>query len=137
MLKFIIIVTCCIYFTQPTVQALAADASKDGNMLLGLCGPFVDGLDNHLLKHQNTDSIANGYCIGYLSGIQSINRIMQFIPKSRNLFCIPKENGIPIDQLARIVVKYLRDNPSQLHQNDILLVITALETAFPCIPPQK
>lgn len=137
MSKYFLITICCMLFVQSSVQAYAADEKKDGNRFLSLCAPFVDGLDSQASTHRNHEAIAEGYCIGYFNGLQSLNRIMQFMPDNRSLFCIPKENGIPIPQLARIVVKYLRDNPSHLHNDDILLVIAALQEAFPCVTPQK
>jgi len=50
--------------------------------------------------------------------------------KGRILFCAP--DGVISGQAARIVIKYLRDHPEELHQPDYALTIAALHAAFPC-----
>ena len=44
--------------------------------------------------------------------------------------CIPEE--ATNFELARVVVKYLNDHPNQLHKSYRLLVMLALEDAYPC-----
>jgi hypothetical protein len=47
-------------------------------------------------------------------------------------FCVPKE-GVSNIQAARIVVKYLKENPEKQHDLGITLAIQALSKAFPCL----
>jgi len=35
-------------------------------------------------------------------------------------------------QAARIVVKYLKEHPGDLHANGVILTVAALKEAFPC-----
>jgi hypothetical protein len=51
---------------------------------------------------------------------------------SQGLICLPKEKPQTVGQLARIVVKYLEDNPKQLHEPAASLATVALSKAFPC-----
>ena len=46
-------------------------------------------------------------------------------------FCL-REWGISNSHAARIVVKQLRDYPEELHRNEFVLAIWALNVAFPC-----
>jgi hypothetical protein len=47
--------------------------------------------------------------------------------------CIPQNASLL--QLARVVVKWLRDHPDQLQKPKAILVQQALQDAFPCAPP--
>jgi len=46
-------------------------------------------------------------------------------------FCIP-DSGIPVIQAARIIVKYLKEHPEQLHEDGMGLTVAALKDSFPC-----
>ncbi|MFP6801731.1 MAG: Rap1a/Tai family immunity protein, partial [Pseudomonadales bacterium] len=47
-------------------------------------------------------------------------------------FCVPEgENGVTAGQLRKIVVKYLNENPEELHLTAGSLVSNALNEAFP------
>lgn len=46
------------------------------------------------------------------------------------MFCVPK--GAMLMQLVRVVEKYLREHPEQLHIHQAALVTKALQVAFPC-----
>jgi hypothetical protein len=50
--------------------------------------------------------------------------------KDAEMTCIPSE--VNQAQLARILVKWLRDHPERLHEQDFLLTFNALHEAFPC-----
>ena len=44
--------------------------------------------------------------------------------------CYPK--GVTTGQLIKVVVKFLQDNPKDLHIMDVALIEEALHKAFPC-----
>ena len=46
-------------------------------------------------------------------------------------------DGVKREQVVRIVVKYLEDNPKDLHRDEGLLVAAALVAAYPCKPADK
>ena len=48
----------------------------------------------------------------------------------KRFYCLPDEatNG----QMYEVVMKYLRDNPEQLHTPFRFLIVLAFEKAFPC-----
>lgn len=45
--------------------------------------------------------------------------------------CLPDD--APIAQYARVVVRWLREHPEKLHEPKSMLVMEALEDAFPCL----
>lgn len=62
------------------------------------------------------------YLKGFLDGYGAV-------PGSQ--FCLP-ENGFSVDQIRRVVVKWLQTHPQQLHIHSTEAVMTALSQAFPC-----
>lgn len=68
-----------------------------------------------------------GYVIGILDGMQLVFGVR---PES-TLFCPPK-SGMSSDQQIRIVIKYLEDNPKELHTSARMSVLLAYDKAFPC-----
>lgn len=51
-----------------------------------------------------------------------------------NAVCLPDEvnSAVGLEQLVRVVLKYLEDNPESLHIEAWGLVVVALVEAFPC-----
>jgi hypothetical protein len=71
-------------------------------------------------------------CLNYINGVTDVVHL--FPPKTddgRQLVCFPKET-VTTGQLARVVLKYLRDHPEELNQARIKLVLVALGKTWPC-----
>lgn len=101
----------------------------DGNELLKRCGLLVSYMDG-----ETSDIPPSGemmFCAGFMQGITNMNLLYQEVLKSDAQFCLP-EWGISNSHAARIVVKHLRDHPEELHRNEFVLAIWALNVAFPC-----
>lgn len=49
----------------------------------------------------------------------------------KKFYCLPR-SGLAGEQGLRIIDKYLRDNPAQLHQGAAWAVISAFREVFPC-----
>ena len=78
-----------------------------------------------------TSTFGAGSCLGLMYGILVMKTFyVTNTQKGRILFCAP--DGVISGQAARIVIKYLRDHPEELHQPDYALTIAALHAAFPC-----
>lgn len=67
-----------------------------------------------------------GYVVGFINGIQAAVTAS----KTERLFCPP--DGWTAAQMARVVHKYLTENPAELHEPALLVSFTALSRAFPC-----
>lgn len=129
---------------------------EDGNGVLDYCGVVVDQLDSRPSQNdQQTKGLKFGWCVGYLqatqehivnwrmsAGIQLMAQEGQgkmsspFIRADETFVntCIP--NKASVAQLARVVVKWLREHPEKLHEPKSFLVMEALKDNFPCSAPK-
>jgi len=103
-------------------------AFASGNKLLNQCNAAIDFMDN---KPANPDFGALGFCLGMMQGVTNTNAMYEVQLGKDALFCAP-EKGLNNGQAARIVVKYLKDNPKELHRHGTILTISALMQAYPC-----
>lgn len=71
------------------------------------------------------------FCLGMMQEITNTNMFYQTFFKSDALLCLP-ERGIRNIEAARVVVKCLRDHPSELQRNECVLALSALTDAYPC-----
>ncbi len=103
--------------------------ASDGNGLLTQCQALVRMMDNQQLSQ--IASMEVGQCLGMVEGVRGVLLIYeQNVPKNLRV-CFP-EGGINNGQAARIVTKYLHDNPAELNEDATLLTILAFKTAYPC-----
>jgi hypothetical protein len=106
-----------------------AALATDGNTLLKNCQAVVRLMDNEQVS--NTNSMEVGHCFGMVEGVRGTLFIYEeSIPKNLRV-CLP-EGGINNGQAARIISKYLHDNPASLNEDATLLAILAFKTAYPC-----
>ena len=117
--------TVVLFAMSLSVSVIAQEPrySLTGNDLLRRCdGPF------------STDAerlAAINFCQGYLQGMQQMHHVVIGIRNAAPLYCEPTGTG-NYDQLQRVVVKWLKANPEQLHRDSRVLVTRALMEAFPC-----
>ena len=121
----------CIF---PLVFALVvalhsnAAVASDGNRLLQACGDverFKDG------GNSRSNLMGIGFCFGLMEGITFSNELYKLRAPGKEFLCLPK-GGVTNGQAARVVLRYLRDHPEQLHENAFFLAVMALRDAFPC-----
>jgi len=105
----------------------------DGILLLKQCTPIVSFLDNEGNVPSNVENtFAAGFCLGMAQGITNMNLAYQYTMQ-KTLFCLPT-GGIQNSQAVRVIVKYLKEHPEQLHEQEGSLAIIAFIQAFPCPP---
>jgi hypothetical protein len=109
--------------------ATHANAEITGNNLLQWCNAAVKYDEKvEMTKDERTDGIM---CMYYLNGFVSSLQITTELYKPRRaLTCIPSDGSMY--QIARLVVKQLKNRPEDLHKEPGLNVALALATAFPC-----
>ena len=101
---------------------------ESGNSLLGKCQDAVSFQDTS--KAKNSENAV--YCWGFVSGVMSTMQVGNTAPKMMNA-CIPESNpSVTAGQAVRIVTKYLKARPENLHLPSTLLVMDAFRKAFPC-----
>src|SRR5690606_38968927 len=103
------------------VVALHSNAvvASDGNKLLQDCGDmerFVDG------GNSTSNLMGIGFCLGLMEGITNSNALYQVRAPGKEFLCLPK-GGVTNGQAARVVLRYLRDHPEQLHENAFVLAV--------------
>ena len=102
---------------------------QDGSFLLQACDAAIKQSDGGELSQQ--ESLAALYCASYISGFLDAMSLTAFSTKGQKNVCTP-DQGIANDQAARILVKYLRENPEILHKSARTSLYVALAKAFPC-----
>lgn len=97
--------------------------SLTGNDVLRRCdGPYTNDMEKLAFT---------SFCTGYLQGLQQMQHVVIGLRNVPPLYCEPTESG-NYDQLQRVVIKWLKNNPDQLHRDARVLVTKALMEAFPC-----
>ena len=106
-----------------------AATKDDGNQLLKSCEAALTVADGVVQTLEG--SLMAGFCLGFVQGMSQMNDFyVSNTQKGRILFCTP--DGVTSGQAARLVVKYLRDHPELLHEDEFVLAVWALNVAFPC-----
>jgi hypothetical protein len=118
--------------TSPTTST-----KNDGNRLLENCGALVRHADSGFTDSTNT--FGSSWCLGYLSGFAegfdsmamvSAKTFADYQTMRSTYICFP--DGSTIGQYARVLVKFLKDHPERLHEDESVLVLAGLGQAFPC-----
>jgi Rap1a immunity proteins len=90
-------------------------------------------------KEQTTaaEDTASAACVLYVAGIlrgaelgSSLTRLEANDTTLPKLFCRP--DNVESGQVAKIVLKFVRENPEKANEETALLVMRALVRAFPC-----
>jgi hypothetical protein len=69
----------------------------------------------------------DSFCVGYVSAV--VDAVVSDVDR-RKFFCIP--NGVTYDQLMKVAVKYLEQDPKNLHWSAHALVHNAILDAYRC-----
>lgn len=101
--KLVMITALAMLLGSPTSYA----AIVSGNSLVQYC-------------EQDDNTFSNGFCYGYMVGVYE---------KMEDVIICPP-NGVTINQIASIVMKYLKENPEDLHLSARSLASLALAEAF-------
>lgn len=124
-----------LVFASPT-PSVARDESdylfNDGNALLTVCGQFVSAVEKSAPLTQR-DQASLVACATYLRGFSHGVAVLSNEPEQGHGYCI--DSSVPTIQIARVIVKSLKDSPADLHYHPAPLVVKALRRAFPCQKP--
>jgi hypothetical protein len=74
---------------------------------------------------------AYGHCMGYVQGFIDAMALSNSLHPGQPFFCFPT-SGIRVEQMMRVIEKYLRDHPNELHMPLGAEVGLALAKGFPC-----
>jgi hypothetical protein len=110
--------------------ARSAQGWPDGAELLRDSIPAVAVADGKASELSADDLTLSVYCTDYVSGFLDGLALVNTMNQTLNI-CLPNA-GITNDQAVRIVVKYLRDNPAELHKTARSSLLVSFALAFPC-----
>jgi len=114
---------------NPVTNGDVRQRADDGNGFLEKGSAAVRADDGEQVSQH--DMIGAGYCLGYLLGFADAESLSSALEGNKPLLCLPKQ-GLRNLQAARMVTKWLKDHPSELHKNGRISVVVALKEAFPC-----
>ena len=103
----------------------AQEGQETGNDLLTRCELAVR-VPPQQESMRPEDAVDAAFCIGFVSGIARVVAVLP--PKLRS--CVP--GGSTAGQWVRVVVRFLSDHAEALHEAGEVLVLRALQDAFPC-----
>ena len=115
------------------LPAIGYAGVHDGNDLLQKCNNVIkiyeDGIaEGEITKIMSADA---SFCNGMMQGMTNTIIFFDAFQVTQSIVCLPK-NGISNGQAAKVVIKYLKEHPDQLHVADSGLAFLALMEAFPC-----
>ncbi len=106
-------------------------------MLLNACKPALK-LES---KIEARDAARASFCMGYIAGINDAHFFTSAVTPDiaekyedvvkRQKYCIP--HWITAKKMISVIVKFLENNPSKLHDPAGLLVMMAFTESFPCL----
>ncbi len=103
-----------------------AQVRATGNDLLRMCAN-ASKIGN--LSGKDVDEAT--YCLGYVLGLSQGLEIGQRIAgDTQTVACAPR--AATAGQLALVIEKWLRENPTRLHESAVILASSALRDSFPC-----
>ena len=118
------LVATCLALASPAPGASQAD----GHQLLKYCSI---ALRDDPEDTSRTEIFGGAYCLGLVQWVLGVGALYQAKTGQSALGCIPVD-GKTNQDFVRVVVTFLRDNPSMLDAPDSALAIMALSAAFPC-----
>src|SRR5260370_21756411 len=109
-------------------------AGADGNEILKKCQQAIRQYDDQPSNPSLGDSLDAGWCLGWVGSVIEMNYLHRdFADKTHPIsadmfyFCAPV-GGFTAIQAVRIIVKYLKEHPEDLHHNGMALTDLALKS---------
>jgi len=107
--------------------ARAAEGPMNGSRLLEYC--------QEAEKENPANAFRAAYCMAYVDGTLRGWEAGAYVRDGSPNYCLPP--SATLGQLVKVVSRYLSDNPSALGGRGEILVITAVQKAYPCAPKGK
>jgi len=130
--KFCIATFIVISLFIPRNVWAADNTLTSGTELLRQCQAGERIIDDRRYIATQQDAIGAGYCIGMVMGISSSqNTYSDSLPiRHEYKVCLP--DGTTTEQNLRVVLKYLRNHPEELHRPGFDLIFKAFLEAYRC-----
>ena len=120
----------CTFVLMLLCPPILAQLKHDGNALSEECAVAL-----RTAEHPDVmDGLNTGVCFGLVDGIRETLTLWNTVDSQHNEAkfhgCIPTE--VTVEEAVKVVMKYLNDNPTQLHHRDAFLIAIALAKGYPC-----
>ena len=83
---------------------------------------FYSGNELKEQCNKPTGSYNRGICHGYVASTIDMGEDLLFCPPSK----------VTLGQMTDVVIKYMNENPAQLHKSADSIVVSAISKDFPC-----
>ena len=115
------------------IPALGHAEVHDGNDLLQKCSNVIKIYEDGMEESETTENMLAdaSFCSGMMQGMTNTIIFFDTFQVTQSIVCLP-EDGISNGQAAKVVIKYLKEHPEQLHVADSGLAFLAMMDAFPC-----
>jgi hypothetical protein len=132
--KYLILVVVFFVVAAPSVALGNTVALENTTQLLEKCKLAIVVTTNPSeLENTGFSSGADlGFCFGYLRGMSDAALAAQLDPDSLEAIKSCRPPDVDNGQLARVLIKFLEDDPEFLHYGMIFATALALNQAFPC-----
>ena len=127
---FVVLMMLCCGASAQTSEVIYTS----GNAFLRIC-PVVDKETKTTTTLEDQDTVA---CVLYVAGIVRGAELGSAVTRAETkqttlpkLFCRPDD--VENDQLVRVGLKYVRENPEKAHEETAWIVMWAMRKAFPCL----
>ena len=129
-MKYFVLVA-VLFFVTAAVPALAV--KRSGHDLLIDCRNLVETEAIETVEKEKL--LGMGYCIGLIDGLITFNYVYEAVLEQEGdaeivQMCLPAR--LSTRQSAKVIVKYLEDNPDRMDESGQALAAQALVDAFPC-----
>ena len=104
----------------------ASGAINTGEQLLKNCDSYISYMGNKKIPDSNF-AHDMGICIGFIDGVIYTHSVTR---TGSPIWCLP--NNVTSDQVIRVLVNHLRENPDDQKKNIGTVVLVAMVNAFPC-----
>ena len=111
---------------QGSAEPMVSFYGPSGSTLLRQCQAAAKIADGG--NYTTQQGIDGTFCRGYVAG--AVDQMVGLSVQTTTVYCIP--SNADNDQLVRVVLKYLNDNPATLNYPAAALVAKAIIAAFPC-----
>jgi hypothetical protein len=108
-----------------------ATSLKTGNDYLSVCGRALDDDSTADSGTARMDGlVCSGFMWGVLSGLSATQTAYEGFLQQPKVLCLP--TGVNVSQLMRISLKFLTENPAELHRSLGELIMVSWIASFPC-----
>lgn len=126
-----VVVVCWFMVCSLTVSAYAQD---DNALFLESCQTYLRVFNGTTFTVDGLQTFSEGadwgICLGRVQGVLDMGQMWETFARDTAMFCVPEK--LTYHQAVKVVVKYLTENPDEVHGLNAGLAFLAFRDAFPC-----